>query len=735
MKRHQHIFISLLFATLLLTGCSDDYENSGQFYIPSLGYYKLNLSPTNGSLSYSGGQLSTNLYAYNTGWTASSAANWLTVSPSSGNANASEWESTPVTMTATANSQAGNNRIGIVTFSSTVPEWNYSTYYTATQNPATAWSRLLSTQTSYSVSGRGGTFTFKFETNDNWSIYMTKTAWDYISFDMIEGEPGTYTVTGTIQPNPYNVTRTVSIDVRPAQYGTSKKGDAAITVNQSPKSVEITGSTSITIENTSVMAKFSIDADADWTATSNSPSWLSVSPTSGHVGKNELTLIATANESEDIRTGYIDITCGFTTVQLEVKQLGLYIETTEKQLSFSSMPDTKKVSINANAEWQTSVSAPSSSWLSVSPTSNTGNGELTVKVEDNPLTMGRVGYVYLDLKGSTSGKHYQTITVMQEGKSISLKENSLYFGDDAGSQSVKLSAEAAWTATTADDWITVSPSAGEHDATLTVKVTENMGDNDRAGAVLLTMADKQLTLSVIQRGKFLSFSSTPMIFGSTGGTGEISVQTNDSWTAAVEDNANWIQLSKTSGVDSAVVDITVAKNNILKERSANVIIASGNGKKFSVSIEQRQRYLSASHEAFTFLGSGGTLGPLTIKCDGLFSLSNKQAWLKIVKDTESTYYLTTTENSGTEQRSDTITVRCTDLTEGTLELKIPIRQIGSETSFDILPFTVDGNWNIFSEHGFTVTLTSYSTDKNWSNDTAGNSADLKIEKYDKDKKW
>ena len=735
MKRHQHIFISLLFATLLLTGCSDDYENSGQFYIPSLGYYKLNLSPTNGSLSYSGGQLSTNLYAYNTGWTASSAANWLTVSPSSGNANASEWESTPVTMTATANSQAGNNRIGIVTFSSTVPEWNYSTYYTATQNPATAWSRLLSTQTSYSVSGRGGTFTFKFETNDNWSIYMTKTAWDYISFDMIEGEPGTYTVTGTIQPNPYNVTRTVSIDVRPAQYGTSKKGDAAITVNQSPKSVEITGSTSITIENTSVMAKFSIDADADWTATSNSPSWLSISPTSGHVGKNELTLIATANESEDIRTGYIDITCGFTTVQLEVKQLGLYIETTEKQLSFSSMPDTKKVSINANAEWQASVSAPSSSWLSVSPTSNTGNGELTVKVEDNPLTMGRVGYVYLNLKGSTSGKHYQTITVMQEGKSISLKENSLYFGDDAGSQSVKLSAEAAWTATTADDWITVSPSAGEHDATLTVKVTENMGDNDRAGAVLLTMADKQLTLSVIQRGKFLSFSSTPMIFGSTGGTGEISVQTNDSWTAAVEDNANWIQLSKTSGVDSAVVDITVAKNNILKERSANVIIASGNGKKFSVSIEQRQRYLSASHEAFTFLGSGGTLGPLTIKCDGLFSLSNKQAWLKIVKDTESTYYLTTTENSGTEQRSDTITVRCTDLTEGTLELKIPIRQIGSETSFDILPFTVDGNWNIFSEHGFTVTLTSYSTDKNWSNDTAGNSADLKIEKYDKDKKW
>ena len=345
-----------MFATLLLTGCSDDYENSGQFYIPSLGYYKLNLSSTKGSLSNSGGQLTTNLYAYNTGWAASSAANWLTVSPSSGNANASEWETTPVTMVATANSQAGNSRIGIVTFSSTAPGWNYSTYYTATQSPGTAWSRLLSEQTNYTVSGGGGTFTFQFETNDNWEIYMTKAAWDYVSFDVSKGEPGIYTVIGTIQPNPYNTTRTVSIDVRPDQYGSSKTGGAAITVTQPPKGVEIAGSTSITIENTNVSAKFTIDADAEWTAASSAPSWLSVSPTSGKAGKNELTFMATANESENSRTAYISITCGYTTVQFEVVQVGLYIVAPEQQLSFASMADTKKVSVWSNTEWEASVS-------------------------------------------------------------------------------------------------------------------------------------------------------------------------------------------------------------------------------------------------------------------------------------------------------------------------------------------------------------------------------------------
>lgn len=729
--------IAFMLSVVALAGCEDDYSEMSNYYTPALGYHALWLGSSSSTFSSSGETFNNSLYAANTGWKALSAASWLTLSPTSGDANSTIDYQQPaqIAITADANTLAGDNRIGIITFETTNSDWNYSTYFTATQLPGTAWSRLLSEQTSYTVSGGGGTFTFQFETNDNWEIYMTKTAWDYVSFDVSKGEPGIYTVTGTIQPNPYNTTRTISIDVRPAQYGSSKAGEAAITVTQPPKGVEIAGSTSITIENTNVSAKFTIDADAEWTAASSDPSWLSVSPTSGIAGKNELTLMATANESENIRTGYINITCGYTTVQLEVVQVGLYILTAEQQLEFASVTDTKKVSVWSNTEWQASVNESSSSWLSVSPTSNSRDGEITVKVEDNPLTMGRVGYIYLDVKGSTSGNHYQTIMVTQEGKNISLKENTLYFGDDAGSQVVSLSAEAAWTATTTHDWITVSPSSGSQDATITVSVTENMDDNDRTGTVLLTMADKEVTLTIVQRGKFLSFSTTPMTFGSTGGTGEISIQTNDAWTAAIDGYADWLQLSKTSGVDSAVVGVTVTRNDVMKERSANVVITSAGGKKFSVTIEQRHRYLTASHEAFTFLGSGGTLGPLVVKCDGQFALSNKQAWLKIVQDGANNFYLTTTENSGSEQRSDTITVKCTDLTEGQLELKIPVRQIGSETSFDLLPYSIDGNWNIFNENGITVTLTKYATDKNWSGGNTGNSADLKIEKYDVDKKW
>ena len=204
---------------------------------------------------------------------------------------------------------------------------------------------------------------------------------------------------------------------------------------------------------------------------------------------------------------------------------------------------------------------------------------------------------------------------------------------------------------------------------------------------MVTMADKTIDLTVAQRGKMMMLDDAPLKFGSTGGKGDIYIITNDKWTATVEDSPSWIQLNPTSGEDSAHVAVTVLSNNYLKERSTHVTIASAYGKKFVVPIQQSMRYLTANVSSFTFLGNGGQQGPLLIKCDGQYSIKNSSAWLTLTKDeTSGGYLLYTTPNTGQKQRTDTIVVACTDLLEGKLELKIPVRQVSNVTD---LTLTVD----------------------------------------------
>ena len=84
---------------------------------------------------------------------------------------------------------------------------------------------------------------------------------------------------------------------------------------------------------------------------------------------------------------------------------------------------------------------------------------------------------------------------------ISLSKSSLEFTGEAGEQSVTLTTNHEWAATTSDSWITVSPeSSTQQNATLTVKVQKNGNYDSREGMVTIMAGAAREYIKVTQAG-------------------------------------------------------------------------------------------------------------------------------------------------------------------------------------------------------------------------------------------
>ena len=740
MKKNKIILMALSLICIAFTACNDDYEEMiGERFTVQPEYNMLYASYTDMWFSASTDPTydyqESYITAAGTGWKITPAANWVHISPTSGNANSTAFEQNPAIarFTVDDNTDAGDPRVAINMLQSTSSTWNYSTPITVNQSPASPYVNTIG-ETSFVVPGEGGDFYISFDTNDNWDIYAQRyngtNAWDWMSVEEASGFGSRTRLRLILSPNDFGEQRTTTLYVRSR---TNSSLQAIFYVTQLAPNIQVgEGNEAVVIGNGAAELSFNVKSDLEWEAQTY-VNWLSVTPTTGSTGTTQVKIVATPNDGVEDRTGYVHFSIGGTTYKnwsqgfsLSITQRGLYLSVAGSEgtdipvVTMRSTAYTAEVPIEANTKWKAEVDPSSNAdWLTISPTSGEGNATLKLTTKDNPNTTSRVATVRV-----YAGDSYATATVsrrvsvMQTGKALELDQNTLYFGDKASTMQVKLTAEAAWTATTNDDWITVSPTSGSADATLSVSVSENKGEGLRTGIVSIAMGDKTLELSVVQQGKMMVLNDAPLAFESAGGKGDIYLYTNDTWTASVENDANWLSVSPASGKDSAHVAVTVLRNNYPYERQANVVIASGSGKKYTIPVQQAMRYLRANVSSFTFLGAGGEQGPLTISSDGTYSLSNSASWLSVTKSEENAYTLTAQPNTEGKQRTDTIVVKCTDLSEGTLELKIPVRQVSDVTDLTLQRYGTDVNWNITGSDGFSVTLTSYSTDQNWN--TRGN---------------
>jgi hypothetical protein len=163
--------------------------------------------------------------------------------------------------------------------------------------------------------------------------------------------------------------------------------------------------------------------------------------------------------------------------------------------------------------------------------------------------------------------------------SFSLSSTSAAFASTVSTGSVNIiasSASADWTASSNVPWVSVGPSSGRGNGTVTYTVGANPTASQRVA--ILTIAGISFTIS--QAGAsgpanpVFSLSSTSATIAAGGGGGAVALTasiSSASWTAS--SNAAWAAVSPSSGNGSGTVSYAVAANTANSQRVATLTIA------------------------------------------------------------------------------------------------------------------------------------------------------------------
>jgi uncharacterized protein (TIGR02145 family) len=285
-----------------------------------------------------------------------------------------------------------------------------------------------------------------------------------------------------------------------------------------------------------------------WT-TSESLSWVSLSPTSG-TGSGDVTVSVDPNTG-DARSG--SVTIAGETYEISQEHAPCTYSISPTSGSFDSSGGSSSVSVTASISSCSWSASESPDWITLSPTSGTGSGSVTITTTEN-AGVARTGSITI------AGETYSVSQAAPCTYNLSSLSNT--FASSGGTLTVFINASSSsceWTASEGLDWVSLSPTSGIGNGTVTITVAANTG-TVRRGSVTLA----GLTYSINQEERppcTYSISPSSGSFSSGGGTITVSVtasSTSCEWTAS--ESLDWISLSPTSGTGDETLTITSTEN-------------------------------------------------------------------------------------------------------------------------------------------------------------------------------
>lgn len=711
MTRYIKYLLFLSLPILMGWACTDKFSLQDNIY-PSLSPHYLSINNTQFYIyTPEASREYISVESWETPWKFTSNPSWLTLSPNSGKDYAS------VTLDVAENERA-EERTGIFYFSSDVKDYDYNVPVSVTQAANSSYVRV-----EMSVLEFGGTASNEViyvESNCSWEIDNP------LSWVTVEKLDEGNQLKISVEENPSNSYRNGYIYIR---YSTGSKSDyVSIYVTQFPAEITVSEMT-LDFENSASKYNLTLTSEASWTALA-SASWIQVDPKEGGPGETSLSIEVTQNGMVNSRTGYVSIMTGdYDRLQISVNQKGLYLET-EKMLSFSSRAGAEKIELKSNVNWEV-VSCPE--WLSVTPTSGSGSEEITVSVAQNNSSNSRTGDIIfgvpgLDITFST--------TVVQSGITLTPGATFLQFTDKAGSQPLEITADGEWTSEVDADWISISPISGKGDTTVSVSVSENTTEESRKGNIIYRFDAKETVVTVLQAAKYFDIDSESFTFTSAGGAHEISLGTNQKWSAQFEgDNVGtWLSLTQYSGEGETTLKLVATQNNTIQDREAALIITPEYSRTIRIKVLQKARYLKVSATNISFFSRGGESDPIIVDTDGDYDISSSVTWLTVNRATGNIFTVTAQENDSPYTREGFVMITMKDLSEGSYEIKIPVVQVGKGSSFVIEGYPEDTDWNESGNGSIHITVNGYVADRNWNSD-ANYSLSITITGYKENQNW
>lgn len=251
---------------------------------------------------------------------------------------------------------------------------------------------------SMEFSSESGSKAFNIKSNTSWTVSSNQT-WCSVSPTSGKNSGG---VTVKVSENTQTSARTATVTVK------SEIGILTVKVTQNEANAAISLDTS-TMEFTSSSGEqaFKITANTSWTVASDK-SWCTVSPTSGS-NNGSVKVKVSENTQTSARTATITVKTDAGSRSVSVTQSGAsgQVSLSVSDMEFAAGSGSKIFSIKSNTAWAVSSNK---NWCSVSPTSGSNDGSVTVSVDENTSTSSRTATITVE-----SATIKRTLAVTQNG--------------------------------------------------------------------------------------------------------------------------------------------------------------------------------------------------------------------------------------------------------------------------------------------------------------------------------
>lgn len=167
---------------------------------------------------------------------------------------------------------------------------------------------------------------------------------------------------------------------------------------------------------------------------------------------------------------------------------------------------------------------------------------------------------------------------------LSVNPTSLEYTSDASNETAAVTATQSWTASYNQSWLSVSPTSGTGDATITISVTSNTSGDSRDEIVTIAdnsglgLLSKTIDIHQADVPSITLSASTVDLYGSSD-SDQVTVTSNTSWSYYVDywDDYAWLQINRTNtGYEyNATLDITATRAPTSGSWEAQIVIQGG----------------------------------------------------------------------------------------------------------------------------------------------------------------
>ena len=609
-------------------------------------------------------------FSTNVAWSATVSADWLTISPSSGEAGKNSVK------VEVEENRTGQPRSATITISD--KESTQKVSVTVRQEALKA--SLTVSPESLEFSANKGEEMLNVTSNTDWVI--TKDA-EWITLDSDKGK-GLATIAAGVTENTSLTSRTGSITVSTSDGSVKKtvsvrqSGAAVVfTIDRNEFSVAAAGE-SFSVKVTHNIG-YKINSQPDWVKQTGKAS-------SGNV--DTFTFKAEANTSTVAREGVI-VFCNDNNecVPVTVKQAGANatLSVSPAELTFTANTESKSLDVTSNTAW---TAASGASWAKLNKTNGSGNAQIAVTAEENTAITQRSATITIK---TADGKASATVKVTQSAANVifSVDKNEHSVAAAGGDFSVKVTRNIGYKINSQPEWVKQPDKANSGNVdTYTFTAEANTATEAREGVIVFCNDNNEcVPVTVKQAGASTTLSVSPaeLAFTAKSESKTFSIASNTAWTAT--SSAPWAKINAASGSGNAQVVVSAEENTAITQRSATVTIKTADGKaSATVKVTQSAANVifSVDRNEFNVAAAGESFSVKVTHNIG-YKINSMPDWVKQTNKTTSgntdTFTFKAEANTSTAAREGVI-VFCNDNNEC---VPVTVKQAGANATLSVSP--------------------------------------------------